>query len=68
MLSHFKFWGEAACQQRAFDAFLDEVFTDASLAQLRQWGLFAWGFMDDHYINDPGPTYDKAVRLLTWYY
>jgi hypothetical protein len=67
MISHFKLWGDPGCQTAAFGRFLREVFTDRSIAALTADNLFAWNFMDDHYINDPGPTHDTARRLLAAY-
>lgn len=57
MISHFKLWGDTACQISAFDRFNREMFSDASLADLTANRLFAWNFMSDHYVNDPGPVY-----------
>ncbi|MGK5682149.1 hypothetical protein [Actinoplanes sp. URMC 104] len=64
MVSHFKLWGDRACQVSAFGEFAAEVFTESSLRALVQDGLFAWTFMADHYINDAGPGYDAAVARL----
>ncbi|MFI7546855.1 hypothetical protein [Actinoplanes sp. NPDC049599] len=63
MVSHFKLWGDAGCQRTAFERFAAEVFTTASLADLARDGLFAWGFMADHYSNDASPD-DDAVRRV----
>ena len=67
MISHFKLWGTAACQTAAFGTFESHLLTDASMATLTSERLFAWGFMNDHYINDPGPTFTTAVADLTRY-
>jgi hypothetical protein len=67
MISHFKLWGDLGCQTAAFDKFMGEVFTNRSLSALTADHLFAWGFMADHYINRPGPTYETAKRLITAY-
>jgi hypothetical protein len=61
MISHFKLWGEATCQVRAFGRFARTVLTDASMGALTRDGLFAWNFMPDHYLEDPGP--DRAVQV-----
>lgn len=57
MISHFKLWGDTACQTSAFDRFSREMFSDASLAALTANRLFAWNFMSDHFINDRGSAY-----------
>jgi hypothetical protein len=57
MISHFKLWGDAACQASAFEKFSREMFSPASLAALTADKLFAWGFMSDHFINDAGGAY-----------
>jgi hypothetical protein len=57
MISHFKLWGDAACQTSAFDRFSKEMFSDASLAALTADKLFAWNFMSDHFINDRSSSY-----------
>jgi hypothetical protein len=57
MISHFKLWGDTACQTSAFDRFSREMFSDASLAVLTANRLFAWNFMSDHFINDRGSAY-----------
>jgi hypothetical protein len=61
MISHFKLWGDADCQRAAFERFAAEVFTVTSLTALARDGLFAWGFMADHYSTDPA---DDAVRRI----
>jgi hypothetical protein len=67
MISHFKLWGDPGCQAAAFGKFMRTVFTDSSISALTDDNLFAWNFMDDHYINDPGPTHETAKRLLAVY-
>jgi hypothetical protein len=67
MISHFKLWGDPGCQTAAFAKFLRAIFTDRSMSALAADRLFAWNFMDDHYINDPGPTHEAAKRLLAAY-
>jgi hypothetical protein len=67
MISHFKLWGDPGCQTAAFGKFMRTVFTDSSISALTDDNLFAWNFMDDHYINDPGPTHETAKRLLAVY-
>jgi hypothetical protein len=67
MISHFKLWGTPACQTAAFATFESDILNDSSMTQLVADHLFAWGFMNDHYINDPGPTFTTAVADLTRY-
>jgi hypothetical protein len=67
MISHFKLWGDPGCQTAAFRKFMRTVFTDRSISALAADNLFAWNFMDDHYINDLGPTHETARRLLAAY-
>jgi hypothetical protein len=67
MISHFKLWGDPSCQTKAFDKFMREVFTNKSISALAADNLFAWNFMADHYINDPGPTHESAKRLIAAY-
>jgi hypothetical protein len=64
MISHFKLWGAADCQVSAFKKFAAEMFTDASLAQLTKSGLFAWDFMQDHYITDTFPSDPTISSML----
>jgi hypothetical protein len=64
MISHFKLWGDPGCQVSAFGKFAGEMFTPGSVAALVHDGLFAWGFMADHYVDDPGPVRDHAVGAL----
>lgn len=61
MISHFKLWGDPVCQVAAFEHFAGEVLTADSLDQLTADGLFAWGFMNDYYINGL-PTSPDTVR------
>ncbi|WP_432830061.1 hypothetical protein [Dactylosporangium sp. CA-092794] len=65
MISHFKLWGDPACQVRAFDKFARVMFTRSSVADLANHGLFAWNFMPDHYISDPGPVHDASTALMS---
>ncbi|MGH2806022.1 MAG: fibronectin type III domain-containing protein [Actinomycetota bacterium] len=69
-VSHFKFWGDEACQRDAWGRFLDEVWTEANLATFHRQGLRAWGFMDDRYIRGDAatnPIYGKTRDLLRRY-
>jgi len=67
MISHFKVWGAASCATAAFSTFEADMFNDQSLATLTNEGLFAWGFMNDDYINDPGPSFTTAVADIRRY-
>lgn len=64
MISHFKLWGDPACQVEAFRKFAAEVLNDRSLTGLVDHGLFAWGFMGDHYITDIESSGDPIRQLL----
>jgi hypothetical protein len=64
MISHFKLWGDRRCQVSAFGKFAGEMFSPASVAALVRDGLFAWNFMADHYIDDPGPVRDTVIQRL----
>ena len=67
MISHFKLWGDPACQVRAFDKFTKAMLTDSSMEELTSNGLFAWNFMLDHYIDDPGPVREASAALINRY-
>jgi hypothetical protein len=67
MISHFKLWGDPSCQTAAFDKFMRAVFSERSISALAADRLFAWNFMDDAYINRPGPTHETAKRLIAAY-
>lgn len=71
MLSHFRIWkreGEPGpTASAAFGQFIDEVFSDRSLKALANDGLFAWDFMGDDYINDPGPGYEEVKDVISTY-
>ncbi|WP_432992267.1 carbohydrate-binding domain-containing protein [Dactylosporangium sp. CA-233914] len=67
MISHFKLWGGPECQVRAFDKFTKAMLNDSSMAELTNDGLFAWNFMLDHYIDDPGPVRDASAALIGRY-
>ncbi|WP_432826340.1 carbohydrate-binding domain-containing protein [Dactylosporangium sp. CA-092794] len=67
MISHFKLWGDPACQVQAFDKFSKAMFTDTSMAELTNEGLFAWNFMMDHYIDDPGLVRQASTSLIGSY-
>jgi hypothetical protein len=61
MVSYMKLWGNGdaspyPCETSAMSAFEAHIFNDATLSALTSEGLFAWGFMDDVYINTPGAT------------
>lgn len=75
MISHFKLWDDstnpsatqqqkAACATSSFANFEQTMFNSSTLAQLKSEGLFAWDFMSDDYINDPGPQYNTAVNFI----
>lgn len=68
MVSHFKLWSNqedpAELPSESFYSFINEVFTRESLQSLADDGLFAWDFMDDNYINDPGKAYNKIKEII----
>lgn len=68
MISHMKIWREGSDPNCALDAmarFQAEFFTDDALAELNDWGLWAWNMMDDEFINAPGPQFDASVDFIT---
>ncbi|WP_344515037.1 carbohydrate-binding domain-containing protein [Dactylosporangium maewongense] len=67
MISHFKLWGSPECQVKAFTKFTETVLTDSSMAALTNDGLFAWNFMPDHYLDDPGPIRGASAGLIGRY-
>ncbi|MFG2042821.1 carbohydrate-binding domain-containing protein [Dactylosporangium sp. NPDC048998] len=67
MISHFKLWGSPACQVQAFDKFANAMLTDSSMHELTNHGLFAWNFMPDHYLDDPGPVREASAALIGRY-
>ena len=65
MVSYMKLWGNGdaspyTCETSAMSTFEAHIFNDATLSVLTSEGLFAWGFMDDNYINTPGPSLTAA--------
>ncbi|MGK7369033.1 MAG: hypothetical protein ACNS64_02365, partial [Candidatus Halalkalibacterium sp. M3_1C_030] len=69
MVSHFKLWGNegdpAGLPSQSFNNFISNIFTLQSLQALSDDGLFAWGFMDDTYINDPGTARNRIVEIIS---
>jgi hypothetical protein len=72
MISHFKVWDDPKPINQAskdnsvasFGTVVNSLFTNAQLAQLKSQGLFAWGFMSDSYINQPGTVYNQASSFV----
>ena len=79
MISHFKIWSggpddnpdpyekKVADAQGAFDNFMDDMFTEASLSSLYADGLRAWVFMNDEYIRkhcDDDEVYLRAMNFV----
>lgn len=71
MVSHFKLWSNEGDTEElpsvSFNNFINEIFTRESLQSLADDGLFAWDFMDDNYINDPGRAYEKIKEIIARY-
>jgi hypothetical protein len=70
MVSYMKLWGTSSnipCQTSAMSTFEADIFNDATLTTLTSEGLFAWGFMDDNYINAPGASFSTAVSDIERY-
>ncbi|GAB6121518.1 hypothetical protein [Dysgonomonas termitidis] len=80
MVSHFKIWSggpddnpdpidkKIADAQGAFDLFMDDMFTNASLDALYADGLRAWVFMNDEYIRkhgDEDKVYLRAKNFVS---
>lgn len=64
MLAHYKPNGGS---QTTFDADTSAMLTSAFLTEMRGYGLFAWGFMDQANLNASETTYQRvrdAVNLL----
>jgi hypothetical protein len=64
MLAHYKPNGGS---QSTFDADTTAMLTSAFLTEMRGYGLFAWGFMDQANLNASEATYQRvreAVSLL----
>lgn len=68
MISHFKFsWkkGEpSSLPSDVFGRFVRKMLNWRMLDTLTSEGLFAWDFMNDHYINDPGPGYETIQTVI----
>jgi|GEM_PF-3351848 len=79
MVSHFKIWSggpadnpdpiekKIADAQGAFDAFMDDLFTEESLNALYADGLRSWVFMNDEYIrkhSDTDAVYMRAKDFI----
>jgi len=68
MISHFKLWGGTlACQTSAMSTFESHMWTSAELTTLTSEGLFAWGLMNDKYVNSPGASFTTAVSDVSTY-
>lgn len=67
MISHFKIWQKKGEPDKlpsdAFYKFVKQTFNQQTLDSLSGEGVFAWDFMNEHYINDPGPAY-KAIKSV----
>lgn len=62
MVAHYKNWGDPSDQMAAFGKIASVLFSEAVLNEMvHRDHLFAFNFMGDHYINDPGPVY-SAVK------
>lgn len=76
MISHFKVWDDpkpvtTTSQANAVASFgniVDAIFNEDTIKSYAAQGFFAWNFMTDHYINNPGPVHDKAVAFINTHY
>ncbi len=67
MISHFKLWGDPAGVSQAFARVAAILLRGPELDKLRSEGLFAWDFMGDDYVNDPGPGLSYAESAIARY-
>jgi hypothetical protein len=67
MISHFKLWGDPGGASSTFARVASQLLKGSELAKLTKEGLFAWDFMDDHYVNDPGPGLQTVEPLIPKY-
>jgi hypothetical protein len=67
MISHFKLWGEPAGVSSAFARVAATLLRRPELNKLWAEGLFAWDFMGDDYVNDPGPGLLSAESAIVRY-
>ncbi len=68
MISHFKMWGgTTACATTAMSTFESHMWSAAELGQLTAEGLFAWGLMDDVYVNTAGASLTTAAADIKAY-
>jgi hypothetical protein len=51
MISHFEVWGTGPETCQVFSSVAQTLLRPPELTKLEREGLFAWGFMDDDYIN-----------------
>ncbi|HKI45882.1 MAG TPA: hypothetical protein VKA08_11185 [Balneolales bacterium] len=68
MISHFRITPKKRdtpqLPANAFDYFVKKMFNWQSLDTLAREGLFSVGFMNGHYINDPGPAYFNIRNVI----
>jgi hypothetical protein len=67
MISHFKLWGDPTGASSTFAQVASKLLGTSELAKLTREGLFAWDFMDDQYLNDPGPGLHTVEPLIAKY-
>ena len=67
MISHFKLWGDPAQVSQAFARVAATLLRGPELNKLRSEGLFAWDFMGDNYVNEPGPGLSYAEAAIARY-
>ena len=67
MISHFKLWGDPAGASQTFAAVASKLLSPSELSTLEREGLFAWDFMGDDYIDDPGPGLNTVEPLVARY-
>lgn len=64
MISNFDLWGTNPTAAATFRNVASALMTESEMRRLTSEGLFAWSFMDDGYINTPGPTFRRVMQLL----
>jgi hypothetical protein len=67
MISHFELWGDPSGASQAFARVAGTLLKRSELNKLRSEGLFAWDFMGDDYVSDPGPGLSYAEAAVAQY-
>ena len=71
MMSHFRIWKRedetTLSTPEAFRIFMDEMFTEESMSDLADNGLFSWNYFNDDFINTKGNAFERAKRMVEHY-